>query len=143
MAYLRIQVQDGELLDIRSAYRRSRHFEATDPRDRVYGLRGIMHESCRSFISPDYHKHQDEVFRDTTLCLLLHSDSLEWLSYARPAYDMGEQITVDERLERPHYQWQESNPQMQRSKLPTWVVNWTFAEKPEDEQEPYLRHPTT
>lgn len=123
-----------------AAYDFSRRFHVTDPRDRVYGLRGVMNHEERDLITPDYHKSEAEVFRDTTRSLLLHTNSLIWLSHARPVYETPSLVSPEEQRNMSTLHWHGGNPQTQRGGLPTWAVDWTLSDEPENDQNPHARH---
>lgn len=53
---------------------RSRHLLATDPRDRIYGLLGLLSDSVK--ITPDYNLEVSEVFKKATFDIMSSTQSL-------------------------------------------------------------------
>ncbi|KAI1488552.1 heterokaryon incompatibility protein-domain-containing protein [Biscogniauxia mediterranea] len=53
--------------------------DCTDPRDRVYGLLGLMPETLRARITPDYDLPVAEVYRQTLLAEIAHFGRLDGL----------------------------------------------------------------
>jgi hypothetical protein len=126
MDILRKQLQSGYNIDLRSAFHQSRSFESTDPRDRLYSLRGLLVPEVMDLIVPNYHQQHDAVFRDVSRSIIHHMGKLDWLSFARPTHETVDLFThasisdSQTHLKRP-------TPQsiFQRSTLPTWAVDWT------------------
>lgn len=64
-------------------------FEATDPRDNIYAMLGLMRLAdmpgeSRALLQPDYTRSVEDVYRDATVALILAEESLTILSLARP-----------------------------------------------------------
>ncbi|KAK0702799.1 heterokaryon incompatibility protein-domain-containing protein [Lasiosphaeris hirsuta] len=57
---------------LHSALYATRIFQATDPRDKVYGVLGMTNPESQAHIDPNYAKSVDEVFHDATLYILCH-----------------------------------------------------------------------
>jgi len=51
--------------------------KASNPRDKVYGLYGLMNDQVNLFLKPDYKKTVEEVFSHTTLHFIHQSKSLD------------------------------------------------------------------
>ncbi|XTI91947.1 hypothetical protein V2W45_1346519 [Cenococcum geophilum] len=56
--------------------------EATDPRDKIYGLLGILPQNIDPAIQPDYTKPIDALFREVAKALLLKDENLRVLHCA-------------------------------------------------------------
>jgi hypothetical protein len=80
----------------------SRLVFSTDPRDKVYGLLGLMDESLASLIEPDYTDTVLNVYRSFTLTIIEATGSLDVIRHTAPAAD---------------------------SPFPSWVPDWTVAPK--------------
>lgn len=80
------------------------YFQATDPRDKVYGLIGLAPAHERANIVPDYNLSAEQVFLSTTIAILEQSGNLDILCSVakRPAQEAETQV----------------------SGLPTWVCNY-------------------
>ncbi|KAF2629366.1 hypothetical protein BU25DRAFT_409267 [Macroventuria anomochaeta] len=77
----------------------ARKSQATDPRDKVYGLLGLLPTRITSYLKPDYSKSVEEVYTDLAISLLRSCSRLdEVLSWC--AFTEG-------------------------STLPSWVPDWT------------------
>lgn len=62
-------------------------FKATDPRDKIYGMLGLMKvsempEESRALLQPNYRKAVEDVYRDATVAFILAENSLALLSFA-------------------------------------------------------------
>lgn len=58
-----------------------RNFEATDPRDKVYGLLGLaLQYSNTSFVGVDYGKNIEDVYAEVAHVIISTSDNLDFLS---------------------------------------------------------------
>ncbi|KAI5369263.1 hypothetical protein Slin14017_G001420 [Septoria linicola] len=99
-----------------------RDFEATDPRDHIYGMMGLSRYYCPAelpiHIQPDYSKSTAEIFAEATrLCLLDKGSSDAW-QYIRyrpswhhggelpswvPPWDAVADITNDNHFFAPHF----------------------------------------
>jgi hypothetical protein len=66
--------------------RRFHEREATDPRDKVFGLLGLLSDP---FISPDYSMSRDEVFLTTAIRIIVSTQSLELLTGANSSTQPG------------------------------------------------------
>jgi hypothetical protein len=91
-----------------------RHYEATDPRDKIYGLLGLAEEcliidseSCA--IGPDYSRSQEEVFLQTAQELLKGPEPLKLLR------------NTERNIERSMFKNQEY--------LPSWAPDWSLPNK--------------
>jgi hypothetical protein len=66
------------LIDMLFQYR---SFQATDQRDKIFALYGLLHNDCRTgAIPPDYSLKPDDVFRKTTVAILEDECNLDILS---------------------------------------------------------------
>ncbi|KAL1857560.1 hypothetical protein Daus18300_010318 [Diaporthe australafricana] len=74
--------------------------EATNPKDKVYGLLGLTSEDCRASLLPDYSKSVTDVYMDTARYIINSTGSLNILSTN----------TNSRRVEEPP--------------LPSWVPDW-------------------
>jgi hypothetical protein len=62
-------------------------FLATDPRDRIYGMLGLVSEELRCLVPhPDYAKTKDAVFRDLTIELLKGGYNLDLICIKNPTH---------------------------------------------------------
>lgn len=85
-----------------------RNFQATDPRDKIFALYGVLHNDCRAgAIQPDYGLNPEDVFRKTTISILDAECNLDILSGPVNGY-------VD--------------PTNNQS--PSWVACWTMKDTP-------------
>lgn len=75
----------------------SRAVFATDPRDKVYGLLGLMQESVASLIEPDYTDTVANIYRSFTLGIIKGTGSLDVIRHSAPT---------------------------KGSTLPSWVPDW-------------------
>ena len=75
----------------------SRTVSATDPRDKVYGLLGLMDESVAGLIKPDYTSTVAGVYRSFALAVIKGTGSLDTLRHC---------------------------PSTDRSLFPSWVPDW-------------------
>lgn len=57
----------------------ARLFQATDPRDHIYGLLGFINESDPSYVPPDYERTFSEIYRDFVRKTIQRSGSLDIL----------------------------------------------------------------
>lgn len=58
-----------------------RSFQATDKRDKIFALYGLLHRDCRAgAIQPDYSLNPEDVFRKTTISILESECNLDILS---------------------------------------------------------------
>lgn len=80
---------------------------ATDPRDKVYALMGLLTPEDRSNVLVDYKKSIDEVYTEVAISILKKENSLRLLSGVQ--YLTHTQLCGDYRA----------------SSLPTWVPNWS------------------
>jgi hypothetical protein len=70
-----------------------RSFEATDPRDKVYGLLGVAPpESEAISVQVDYRKTVEEVYEDIACLILLSSGNLNLLSVPRSNSQLGKRL---------------------------------------------------
>jgi len=59
-----------------------RQCEASDPRDKVYGIIGLLNHFGQIFPAPDYNRGVGTVFTDAAKALITHSNSLDILCYS-------------------------------------------------------------
>ncbi|KAH6878208.1 heterokaryon incompatibility protein-domain-containing protein [Alternaria rosae] len=87
--------------DLLTMLHMTRNCSSTDPRDKVYGLLGLVGEHVQSLVPIDYTQSVDEVMTHAAAAIIICREDFEILSYAshkaRPA----------------------------RHNLPTWVPDWT------------------
>ncbi|KAL8654970.1 MAG: hypothetical protein Q9210_001177 [Variospora velana] len=83
--------QDSHLSDKRiDTYRLihvSRSVLSTDPRDKVYGLLGLMDESIAALIEPDYTDSVENVYRSFALATIKATGSLDVIRHCVPTED--------------------------------------------------------
>ena len=98
-------VQDNQLAgnptNLYSILSLSRAAFSIDPRDKVYGLLGLMEDSLASLIEPDYTAPVLNVYRSFTLATIAATGSLDIVRHTTGP-------TTD-------------------STMPTWIPNWTVA----------------
>ncbi|OJD17456.1 hypothetical protein AJ78_02427 [Emergomyces pasteurianus Ep9510] len=58
------------------------NFRATDPRDKIFGLYGLLNRTGQSKWRPDYHKSVEEVYAQATKTIMQESGELRMLSAA-------------------------------------------------------------
>ena len=80
LAYLIRHCQAGEIT-LQDALRISTTREASDPRDHVYALQGLLKLDF-AFSKPGYHISTQEVYRSATKMLFGEAIGLEMLNYA-------------------------------------------------------------
>lgn len=68
---------DGKPIDIHRLLHYSREVFSTDPRDKVYGLLGLLDERIAALVKPDYTDTVENVYRSFTLAILEATGSLD------------------------------------------------------------------
>ncbi|OJD24416.1 hypothetical protein ACJ73_04225 [Blastomyces percursus] len=58
------------------------NFSATDPRDKIFGLYGLLNRTGQDKWRPDYHKSVEEVYAEAAKRIMLQSGELQMLSAA-------------------------------------------------------------
>ncbi|KAF1954567.1 hypothetical protein CC80DRAFT_550173 [Byssothecium circinans] len=113
--------------------RLTRQFEATDPRDRIYGLLGMSTtdndpENGSMFLRPDYTINAHELWTRFARQVILTSGNLSLLSSVQYSTDQAE----SEDTIKSRWYWNldiESEGQgmeeKKKRKLPSWVPNWS------------------
>ncbi|KAM0544493.1 hypothetical protein ACHAPJ_011787 [Fusarium lateritium] len=96
---------------------RFRAMESTDPRDKIYGLLGLVTENHS--IEVDYSKSLNKVYEEVTLSLINMSGDLDVLCQS-----------LFERRGGPRALYQVDREASQRDKLPSWTVEFDL--KPRD-----------
>ena len=86
-----------DLLGILANYR---HYKATDPRDKVYALLGLVTETLTDISTCDYFLDTPTVYLQVAEHCILHRGSLECLGYCTPS--------------------------LRDSDLPSWVPDWRY-----------------
>jgi hypothetical protein len=68
----------------------SKSAQATNPRDKIYGLLGLAPDAPELAIEVDYGRKVDQVFTDTAKALLQHdfTDVLSWCRFPKPQPDL-------------------------------------------------------
>lgn len=94
---------------------RSRH--CTDPRDKIYGLLGMLRSEDARLIVPNYSNSVPKVYEEAVLKIIGHTRKLQIFSQLYPQSVAG--ITT--------------------TKLPSWVPNWTSSYRQLDFQAAALR----
>ncbi|KAE8444356.1 hypothetical protein EG329_000666 [Mollisiaceae sp. DMI_Dod_QoI] len=86
--------------DLIELLQRFRSSQATDPRDKVYGMLGLAEEAFRKRLKIDYEKKVADVYTDVAKTLIMHSRDVSFLAdcFYRPE---------------------------ELSDAPSWVPNWT------------------
>lgn len=111
---LRDDIADIDIdFDVFRTFHYGREKEASDPKDKIYALHGILTEFGVNLPAPDYRKTLEEIYTEATLTLMEHDQSLVVLHFATSAN--------------------------RRKGLPSWVPD--FTDQPFDEQDP--RFPVT
>ncbi|KAF2651568.1 hypothetical protein K491DRAFT_696336 [Lophiostoma macrostomum CBS 122681] len=75
--------EDGCVTDEEFLFLHGRQCEATDSRDRIFGLVGLADEETRTSLVPDYELSDCEVFIMATKYLITRRNSLDVLSHCR------------------------------------------------------------
>jgi hypothetical protein len=118
MANFQQRVKDNEI-SFASALYESNIFDATDPKDHVFGLLGFFRGQSDIVnrddkIEPAYAKSATKVYKDVAQYLFKQDHSLRLLSYAGIGfYDLQSRQPVDK----------EGNSDTE--KLPSWYPNWS------------------
>jgi hypothetical protein len=103
----------------------ARKAKAKDPRDKVYGLLGLLPGYLASRIEPDYFKTTDQVYIDFATQMLLASNSLEevlsWCKYVISSTLPSWVPNWDIAFERRHLQWFR-NRHASGEKSPSWQL---------------------
>ncbi|KAF5639649.1 het-domain protein [Fusarium sp. NRRL 52700] len=99
----RTKVQEGNAsrLDLQQMLHGSRRCDASDLRDKVYGLYPLIADQSR-LPPPDYTKSVEEIYQETAVHIINTTGKLDILSYAGAA----------------------RHPRMRNFKLPSWVPDW-------------------
>ncbi|KAF9776715.1 hypothetical protein IL306_005075, partial [Fusarium sp. DS 682] len=99
----RTRVQEGNIsrLDLQQLLHGSRRCDASDLRDKVYGLYPLIEDQSR-LPAPDYSKSVEEIYRETAVHIINTTGTLDILSCAGAA----------------------RHPRMRSSKLPSGVPDW-------------------
>ena len=82
-----------------------RYQQASDPRDKMYGLLGLAHDSVSSLLCPDYNEDVPSAYVRTAGVIIVSSSSLYLLSQAHKTAE-SEYVDI----------------------LPSWVPDWTIQE---------------
>ena len=59
-----------------------RHLQATNPKDKIYGLYAVFTALGISFPAPDYGKTLENIFEEACVAMIRHSGTLQMLEYA-------------------------------------------------------------
>ena len=89
---------EGKRTNIHRLLQLSRVVLSTDPRDKVYGLLGLMDESLAALVKPDYEDTVLNVYRSFMLAIVEATGSLEVVRHAGPTANFS---------------------------FPSWVPDWT------------------
>ncbi len=87
--------RDGGAIIERPIYRlllRSRNFKATDARDRVYGLRGLISERLLSELPVDYKKPVEHIYQDAVQFMLKHEEGVQLFAQFPLPLSLGEKV---------------------------------------------------
>lgn len=104
----------------------ARRSQATDPRDKVYGMLGLANEKIASFIKPDYSKSVEQVYTEFAVGLIRSCQKLdEVLSWC--VFDEGATLpswVPDWRIahQRNHIQWLRSRGAGSYEYGPIWSL---------------------
>lgn len=74
---IRLGFREGKRKHLRELMHECRFRRATNPRDQIYGLYGLMNDQIDAFLQPDYTKSVEEVFAHTTLHFMHQTNSLD------------------------------------------------------------------
>lgn len=107
---LRRQTRDNTPTSLLSVLRKAWYHEATDPRDKVYALLGLVAEDERSRYPVDYSMSTEKAYSLTTKIMLKHDSTMEVLCLA----GIDQRSTVD---------------------LPSWCPDWRALEQTVDNKE--------
>ncbi|KAI0386940.1 HET-domain-containing protein [Hypomontagnella monticulosa] len=104
MADLQKKRGPTEFLDVASRFR---HRQATNPRDKVFGVLGLANDLPKDII--DYEKSIAEIYSSATIECIKNSGNLDVLSHVLPK---SQKIPKDEAAQENH-------------SLPSWVPDWS------------------
>jgi hypothetical protein len=141
---LQIQaLRSGRRWDLLSLWTRFRHYQCTDPRDRLFSIMGIAEDTE---VLPDYKRPTHEVFRTIAKALILRYRNLDVLNYCRS----DSMIEVASRS-RTDEEFLEALPAVRIQQAPddirpSWVPDFANQRKLENQHIPGIRgigNPTT
>lgn len=107
---LRRQTRENKPTSLLSTLRKAWYHEATNPRDKVYALLGLVAEDERSRYQVDYSMSIEQVYSVTTKTMLKHDSTMEVLCLA----GIDQRSTAD---------------------LPSWCPDWRVLEQTIDNKE--------
>ena len=90
----------GERTNLHRLLNLTRTVFSTDPRDKVYGLLGLMEDDLVRLIKPDYADSVSNVYHAFTIAIIKATGTLDVIRHASPNANSG---------------------------FPSWVLDWTFA----------------
>ena len=103
------QATIGDLRAYAALLTQCRYQQASDPRDKIYGLLGLANDGLSSLLNPDYNESVSSTYTRTAGAIIMHSKSLYLLSQARKVA----------KSDSPY-------------SLPSWVPDWTTKESSRD-----------
>jgi hypothetical protein len=118
-AAARYEIQQRIHVSPEQAYEMTRPYQSTDPKDKFYSILGLLSESDRSAVKPDYSLPAQEVFTGVARTFIERSGSLYLLSLARPVHPRvplaGKEESGPDATSVPDRSWHG----------PSWVVDWS------------------
>ncbi|KAK4459559.1 heterokaryon incompatibility protein-domain-containing protein [Cladorrhinum samala] len=79
---VRQHVQECGSLPLLLALQSTQFAQATDPRDKIYGLLGLLDDAGRANLAPNYAKDMGEVYKEATASVLRqNADRLRYMTY--------------------------------------------------------------
>ena len=133
-AFLNHQSSDSQqntAADVRAYARlltQCRYQQASDPRDKMYGLLGLAHDSISSLLSPDYDEDVSVAYTRTAAAIITNSRSLYLLSQARKAATRDHTYVKLAKSLMLGSQARKLAKSRSVSSLPSWVPDWTSSE---------------
>ena len=108
MSHQSSNIRQGTVADLRTYARlitQCRYQQASDPRDKMYGLLGLAHDAVSTLLDPDYNEDVPAAYTRRTGAIIMDGKSLYLLSQARKAAESDFLYS-----------------------LPSWVPDWTTQE---------------
>ncbi|RDL39281.1 uncharacterized protein BP5553_03621 [Venustampulla echinocandica] len=87
LAHLQRKLNEGRYsTDLLATLASYRHFKATDPRDKVYALLGLVNQVLKQSIVPDYSLDLPSVYLKVAEYFIIQQGSIKCLGYCNPSF---------------------------------------------------------